>query len=370
METVKAGPVEPEVIKAGDDSGNRMVARFTLPTGAVVHGIGIPQAWKSPLGPTWSYVVEADKLTLIDAGCNGSIQYLEEGLEIVGYPLSAVGRVVVTHGHIDHDGGCFDVVARSGAELWAHEIYNSLLGVSKLATEEGYRQRSVGFTQLRDQDFEDRLKEYYELGSRLVVTNPVTDGLSPDGFTYYYTPGHSPDELCILFQRALFSGDHILPQITPHPSVGHNYARYRHRLPPSYQAANECYGLKAYLRSLKRVSTLGDDVSVMPAHRAFFGGKFNLIGLERAGEIIDHHRERFHSLLDMMRGEPQDLDSLTRKYFTGRQLDGRNYFLAFSEVVSHIELLEEAGDVTMEGDEKELACWNGTEHFRGFIDEL
>ena len=54
---------------------------------------------------------------------------LEEGLEIVGYPLSAVGRVVITHGHLDHDGNCFDVVSRSGAELWAHEVYGNLLGI-------------------------------------------------------------------------------------------------------------------------------------------------------------------------------------------------------------------------------------------------
>ena len=338
--------------------------------GKAFYGIGVPQAWDTPLGPTWSYLIEGETLTLVDTGCNGSIHHLEAGLDAIGYPLSAIGRVVITHGHIDHDGGCFDVLARSGAELWAHEVYGSLLGISRLGVEEDFRRRLGGFPELRDEPFEALLKQYYELGSRLTVANLVTDGYSPDGLTFYYTPGHSPDELCIRFQDVLFSGDHILPQITPHPSVGSNHRKFRDRLPPGYRAANECFGLKAYLRSLKRVSTLGDEVTVMPAHRAYYKGKFNLIGLERAGEIIEHHRDRFHRILELLGNGPLDMDSITRKYFSSRQLDGRNYFLAFAEVVSHIEFLEEAGDVAMTGAEDSLVRWNGTEFFARMIDEL
>ena len=58
--------MEPEIIKAGDDAGNRMVVKYTSPEGVVIHGIGVPQAWESPLGPTWCYLVEGDQLTLVD----------------------------------------------------------------------------------------------------------------------------------------------------------------------------------------------------------------------------------------------------------------------------------------------------------------
>ena len=78
--------MEPEIIKSGDDAGNRMVVKFTYPDGVVIHGIGVPQAWDSPLGPTWVYVVEGDHLTLVDTGSNGTVQHLEEGLRYVGYP--------------------------------------------------------------------------------------------------------------------------------------------------------------------------------------------------------------------------------------------------------------------------------------------
>ena len=32
-------------------------------------------------------------------------------------------RVVITHGHQDHDGNVYDLVKACGAELWAHELY-------------------------------------------------------------------------------------------------------------------------------------------------------------------------------------------------------------------------------------------------------
>ena len=73
----------PEVLKSGDDSGNRMLVKYTAPSGALVYGIGVPQAWETPLGPTWCYVVEGQQLTVVDPGCHGSVQYLEEGLAVI-----------------------------------------------------------------------------------------------------------------------------------------------------------------------------------------------------------------------------------------------------------------------------------------------
>lgn len=361
--------MEPEIIKAGDDAGNRMVVKFTSPEGVVIHGIGVPQAWDSPLGPTWCYLVEGDQLTLVDAGCNGTLADLEQGLEYVGYPLSAVGRMVVTHGHLDHDGNCYDVVARSGAELWAHEVYGSLLGLDRWNMEADWRQRLVGVRRRDGSEFEKRILEHERRGKMMSLTNPVTDGMVSDGLTFYYTPGHSPDELCILYGRILFSGDHVLPQITPHPSVSMSYQRFRSLLPEDYQFENRYYGLKTFIRSLKRVSKLGDDLSVMPAHRAYHGGKFNPIGVDRALVIAGHHRSRCFDFVELLRKGPMELSTLTRKHFSHLRLDDRIYYAAFSEVVSHIEFLEELGDVSMIGTEGRMVQWNGTENFSSYFDQ-
>ena len=199
---------------------------------------------------------------------------------------------------------------------------------------------------------------------------------------FYYTPGHSPDELCIQFDQMLFSGDHILPIITPHPSVAMSYNSYQATLPAAYQDNNDIYGLKALLTSLKRMAELEGDITVLPAHRAFFRGQLNPIGLERATEILEHHRERCHELTDVMKQGPIDLVSLTKEYFSHRELEDHNFFLAFTEVMAHIELMQEAGDISVitgpmgskrwsNGLGPEiLVRWDETEKFSALIDDL
>ena len=337
--------------------------------------MGIPQAWETPLGPTWCYVVEGENLTVIDPGCHGSEQYLSEGLEFLGYSLGAVQRIVVTHGHMDHDGGCLTAIRASGAELWAHEVYGSLLLEDRWEREMHWRRRVNGFEAFENSDTVERVKEHHRRALQLTLDQPVTDEMQSDGLTYYYTPGHSPDELCILFDGMMFTGDHVLPEITPHPSVSRSHASFRSVLPEQYRNGNSIYGLKALLKSLLRVAAMGSGIAVLPAHRAYHRGKFNLVGLERANEIVEHHVQRCHDLVDLLRLEPRDLVSLTRDHFSHRELTDNNFFLAITEVISHIELLQEAGDVSVEGglgmgEYGGQVRWNGTEAFPHFIREL
>ena len=368
--------LEPEILKQGDDSGNRMVVKYRAPdSGVPIWALGIPQAWRSPLGPTWCYVVEGEQLTIIDPGCHGSEHHLAEGLEYIGLSLKSVQKIVVSHGHMDHDGGCLDVVRASGAQLWAHEIYGSLLLPDRWERETRWRQQVTGFDAFENSATVERVKEHHQRVLELNLDQPVTDGLHSDGMTYFYTPGHSPDELCILFDRVMFTGDHVLPQITPHPSVSRSHSSYHSVLPEPYRSNNEIYGLKALLRSLLRVAAMGDSISVLPAHRAYHRGRFNLVGLERAAEIVEHHVERCHDLVDILKPGPRDLVSLTRDHFSHRELDDNNLFLALTEVMSHVELLIETGDVSIDGamgagESGGLVRWNGTESFPEFIKGL
>ena len=137
--------LEPEIIKRGDDSGNRTLIKYTSDTGAVIKAIGVPQSWETTLGPTWCYVIEGDDLTLVDPGCFGSVSYLEEGLGLLGHSLTDIDRIVISHGHLDHDGSCPPVVRKSGAELWAHEIYGSMLRIDRWEMEMGWRREVQGF---------------------------------------------------------------------------------------------------------------------------------------------------------------------------------------------------------------------------------
>jgi glyoxylase-like metal-dependent hydrolase (beta-lactamase superfamily II) len=65
-------------------------------------------------------LVEHGRVTMIDAGLPGSAAGVFAYLETIGLSARAVRRVIVTHHHVDHVGGLPEIVAASGADVWAH----------------------------------------------------------------------------------------------------------------------------------------------------------------------------------------------------------------------------------------------------------
>ena len=59
-----------EIINKGDDSGNGMTVRFSLPSGLEIIGLPTKNFYGGhwDLGPTWNYAVLADKPFLVDSG--------------------------------------------------------------------------------------------------------------------------------------------------------------------------------------------------------------------------------------------------------------------------------------------------------------
>ena len=161
-----------------------------------------------------------------------------------------------------------------------------------------------------------------------------------------------------------------------------SYHSFAAKLPPAYQGANQIYGLGALLKSLKRMAALKGDITVLPAHRAFHRGEFNPIGPERATQILEHHRNRCYELTEVMKSEPKDLVNITRDYFSNREVEAHNFFLAFTEVMAHIELMQDAGDISTAVDPTSKnvwgnglgpnvqVSWTGTDQFSAFIDQL
>ena len=140
--------------------------------------------------------------------------------------------------------------------------------------------------------------------------------------------------------------------------------------------------VKVEAAMVKRVAAMEGDITVLPAHRAFHRGRFNPVGVERATEIVEHHRNRCHELTDVMKAGPMDLVTLTKRYFSDRKLEEQNFFPAFSEVMSHFELMQETRDVSTMVDPVNstawsnglgpgaLVRWEGSELFSAFIDRL
>lgn len=54
---------------------------------------------------TGSYVITEEKLTIVETGPSPSIKHIKKGLETLGYQLTDVAYIVLTHIHLDHAGG-------------------------------------------------------------------------------------------------------------------------------------------------------------------------------------------------------------------------------------------------------------------------
>ena len=379
-----------EVVQEGDQSGVGMVLRFTLKGGREVGAIALPQHSHSRTGPTWSYLMDCQGWTLIDAGPRGAMDALEKGLGLLGRKLTDLERVIITHGHQDHDGNSYDLIKASGAELWAHELYFHFLSHEHMRTgldkdsllhqaifdttrreEAWYRSRANSSEHTHWRDHNDR----YMTGQRNILEEKLPFHVIRDGdelayLRFLYTPGHAVDELCIALDGAVvFTGDHILPQISPHPTFKRTYPEpVLDTIPAEYRDRGKHYGLACYLQSLGKVLELDHHTTVFPAHRLFNHDRMNLRDLRRAQEIIRHHLRRLEKIMESIGNDAITVGDVTVRTFPSRKLTGGGYFAAMSEMVSHLELLVDAGDIQVSAEGKVRR--SGTDNFYRTVQAL
>jgi len=176
-------------------------------------------------------LVDRGVVTLVDAGLPGVLPALSVCLGRLGLGLDAVRRVVVTHSHVDHVGGLPEIVAATGAEVWAHRddagvIDGSVAPPDTSALVAGLRARLEVL-------LADLAPDKRELVLRTAGSVYPTEHVPVDlrlaggeelavlgGCRLLHTPGHTPGHLS-LFLPALgllvagdlltFEAGHILP---------------------------------------------------------------------------------------------------------------------------------------------------------------
>ena len=366
-----------EVVRRGDSKGNGMVLTLTTHQGVDIHAIAVPQDTPSGTGPTWTYLLENEGLTLIDAGATDSYQSLVDGLNLIGVHIGDIDRVIITHGHADHDGSVSQVVADGGAEVWAHDIYSYLLPYNPWQVQRQpmsgihHEMNRIAESNLNGDEsrrYRHRNSAYMDSRKRLKVDRKLLRDDEHGAFRFMHAPGHSPDEICVTFDGLVFTGDHVLPEITPHPTTKVRFANeIKEKLPDHYDE-DDLYGLGIYLKSLADIVALGPETAVMPAHRLFNNDKFNFQTAERAGEIIDHHASRLKHILGRIDTKPTGLEQITRGIFRHRKLIGGNLYMALSEVVAHVELLQDLGDIELTPENEVVR--SGSENHKDFILQL
>jgi glyoxylase-like metal-dependent hydrolase (beta-lactamase superfamily II) len=304
------------------------------------HGIStIPAPLPFP-SPRWVnvYLVEdADGLTMIDCGVDWEPghQAITAGLAGLGLDQAAIHTLVVSHLHPDHVGMAPRLQHEWGVRLLMHrraaDLYRRYNDTAGLAERTRLLAERHGVpTELK--------AAFADLGARpgfMPLLRPpdvvVDDGdLIPLGngrvLEVLHTPGHEQAHICLRDSATgvLFSGDHVLPRITP-------VVMYDEDVEDS---------LGEYLRSLRRLVDL--DVGLTyPAH-----GVIVEHGSRRAEQIVVHHERRLSGMVDVLDPGPGPawmvMTAVYRPLTT--PLEQR---LALRETVSHLEHLRLAGSLDL-----------------------
>lgn len=362
----------PGIITRGKDNGEGMVIHYQTARGTDIYGMALPNIYAHAdwdLGPTWCYLIAGRKTTLIDSGRVGNFDVFTSLLESTGKKLTDIDRIVISHSHEDHDGNVAEILSAAKAELLAHKIYQSMISYHPDVDEGAPHPEFPGSCRLcrMPESFYSRnCLPYHKARSSLKVDFAIEDGHKlPDAdLSFLYTPGHSPDSLCVILEdEVIFSGDTLLPDITSHPSLTDAFIINRRILPEEFQHGNRVYGLMSFIESLNRIANLSSQPleATFPAHRLFYNGRFNLLdSRQRAKEIIEFHIRRCQDILKIVDSKPTKIKDIVVRYFPPSRLAGMGKSLAENEVRAHLEIMRDCGDVRWQRNNEDIIERTGT----------
>lgn len=305
--------------------------------GSGIHLVPAPLPFKSP---AWvnTYVVETgDGLLLLDCGTDwepGRIA-LSEGFEELGLDESAVHTLVVSHLHPDHVGMSGRLVREWGCRFVMHQRAAKL--VDRYNDTPGYVRRMESLA--REHGVPRSLIEAAVSGERadyMPIIDPpdhtVEDGDEIDigggrSLTVVHTPGHEASHICLRDTRTgiFFSGDHVLPRISP-------VIMYDEETGDP---------LGDYMASLNKLLDLGIGLTY-PAHGSIIDH-----GDERARQILLHHERRLNDMASLVAEADTTAWTVMLRSFRPN-LSPTDARLAFLETVSHLEHLRLGGRIQSE----------------------
>jgi hydroxyacylglutathione hydrolase len=299
---------------------------------APVHRITIPNPFFE--GATNVYVIATEPLTLIDTGIGTDEAWtlLERGMQAHGLAPRSVRQIILTHHHLDHIGLARRLQETSGARVFVHA--DDWEGVAHY---EAWHHTFV-------QRLRERLHEWgtpaaviqaaaallQSGGPKLAQSAPaerLTDGqrlpLGQGDLEVIHTPGHSRGSVCLRYGRFLFSGDHVLPDVSPNIGGGELFALGL---------------LRQYLESLERVRRFQtEDLLVYPGH----GEPFAHLAA-RVQALQEHHREREEEIIALLRSAgPKTVYEVAVNLFG--QLHGYHVVLGTGEAHAHLEKVVSEG---------------------------
>lgn len=326
------------------DSGEHWANEGAWQVAEGIHRIPLPLPMDA-LKAVNVYAIEGDDgLTLIDGGWSIPLarDLLDKALRSIDSGFGDIKRFLVTHVHRDH----YTMASVLGQEFGAdvalgveeRPALDLLLNVDEL-TESPFTAvlRTAGAAELAelwnqgDKELPDPVqwahpKTWIEGDRTFEVGRRALDAV--------HTPGHTPGHY-VYADRAegvLFSGDHVLPTITP--SIGFT-------VPTTPQPLGD------FMASLARVRSL-PDLRILPAH-----GPVAPSSYQRVDELLAHHESRLDQCLASLRsrGEVTSLVvakdlGWTRHEHPFDNLDEFSKGMAAMETKAHMDVLVARGQAT------------------------
>jgi len=305
-----------------------------------IHQIQLPIPF--PMKTTNVFLVDESPRTLIDTGIKTDLSFerLTQSLRELGFSISSIERILITHGHIDHYGQALKISSLSGAPIYLHpkeygrirSIIHSFGSLRTILLRNGVPRGMVNETihfMESAQRMADPLSEafFLEDGEPVSFTSMI--------WRTIHCPGHSPGLICFYWpeKKVLFTGDHLLKEITPNPVL---YVP-DHNPPFRYPSLGE------YLCSLQKLERIEMDL-LLPGHGEEVDDPKGLIR-----KITDHHQERKDHVRSILAQGKKTPYEIALDLFPG--VPPFEIFLGISEAVGHLEILREEGRVRVEEQE-------------------
>jgi glyoxylase-like metal-dependent hydrolase (beta-lactamase superfamily II) len=298
------------------------------------------------VGRVNTYLIEDDPLTLVDTGPNSgkALDELEQALAVHGRRVEELELIVITHQHIDHLGLVEILARRSGAEVAALDVlapYVESFGDETERDDEFAEEimRTHGISDEVTRALRSVSRAYRGWGGSAKVTRPLAAGsrleLRDRSLEVLHRPGHSPSDTVFWDEerRLLIAADHLIAHISSNPLLTRPLGG-----PVSAEARPQA--LVTYMDSLRATREMpaglvltghGEPVT---AHASLIDERFRLHA-RRARKILGLIRERPRSAHDIAQSLWGDV-AVTQAYLT------------LSEVLGHVDLLLNEGDVVEE----------------------
>ena len=296
--------------------------------------LALPTPWA--VGRVNCYLIDDDPLTLVDTGPNSgkALDALETGLAEHGRRVEDLERIVITHQHPDHEGLVEILRRRSGAEVcaldrlapwlsgWRDEQKADDAFAAALMVRNGVPADIVAVLEALSQNFR-------AWGSSAPVDRILTDGgeLGFAGRTLrvHHRPGHSPTDTVFhdAEQGLLIGGDHLIAHISSNPLASKDHDR----------------PLVTYMESLRATRAMEGVETVLAGHGEPVTGVAELIDTRFA-----LHERRARKIGGMVADRPLTAHEIASGLWGRASLT--QAFLTLSEVLGHLDLLLERGEVT------------------------